>query len=89
MSRLLLAELARRPPLLPGRDVVAFTDIDSMQQRACGRQKQGAAFGHTKIQGESLLDAGGTGGLGVLLRGVHRPRSTTATTPRLSRYSPT
>jgi hypothetical protein len=58
VSRLLLAELARRTPLLPGRDVVAFTDIDSMQKRACGRQKQGAAFGHTKIQGKSLLVRG-------------------------------
>ena len=97
-----------------------------MQKRVYGHNKQGAAFGHTKIQGKSLLvrglnalaatistplaapviaatrlrggnaasargaasfateavahrprhrvhrDAGGAGGLGVLLRGVHR-----------------
>jgi Transposase DDE domain group 1 len=58
VSRLLLAELARRAPLLPGRDTVAFIDIDSMQKRVYGRKKQGAAFGHTKIQGKSLLVRG-------------------------------
>ena len=58
MSRLMLAELARRTPLLPGADVLAFLDIDSMQKRVYGRQKQGAAFGHTKIGGKSLLVRG-------------------------------
>jgi hypothetical protein len=58
VSRLVLAELAGRAPLLPGRDVLAFVDIDSMQKRVYGRQKQGAAFGHTKIQGKSLLVRG-------------------------------
>jgi hypothetical protein len=37
---------------------VAFIDIDSMQRRVYGRKKQGAAFGHTKIQGKSLLVRG-------------------------------
>jgi hypothetical protein len=50
VSRALLADLARRAPLLPGRDTVAFVDMDSMQKRVYGRQKQGAAFGQTKIQ---------------------------------------
>ncbi len=58
VSRLLLADLARRAPLLPGRDTVAFLDIDSMQKRVYGHQKQVAAFGHTKIQGKSLLVRG-------------------------------
>ena len=58
VNRLLLAELARRAPLLPGRDVLAFVDIDSMQKRVYGHSKQGAAFGHTKIQGKSLLVRG-------------------------------
>src|SRR6266550_6981454 len=31
VSRQLLAELARRAPLLPGRDTLAFVDIDAMQ----------------------------------------------------------
>src|SRR5579859_2420331 len=58
VNRLLLAELARQAPLLPGRDVLAFIDIDSMQKRVYGHAKQGAAFGHTKIQGKSLLVRG-------------------------------
>jgi hypothetical protein len=44
--------------VLPGKDAVAFVDIDSMQKRVYGHQKQGAAFGHTKIQGKSLLVCG-------------------------------
>jgi hypothetical protein len=44
-----------RAPLLPGADVLAFIDIDSTQKRACGHKKQGARFGHTKIQGKSVL----------------------------------
>jgi hypothetical protein len=55
---LLLGELARRAPLLPGRDTLAFVDIDAMQKRVYGRRKQGAGFGHTKIQGKSLLVRG-------------------------------
>src|SRR5262249_19873283 len=58
VSRLVLAELAHRTPLLPGADTLAFVDIDSMQKRVYGRRKQGAAFGHTKIQGKSLLVRG-------------------------------
>jgi hypothetical protein len=57
-GRLLLAELARRAPLLPGKDVLAFVDIDAQQKRVYGHKKQGAAFGHTKIQGKSLLVRG-------------------------------
>jgi Transposase DDE domain group 1 len=58
VNRLLLGELARRAPLLPGKDVLAFVDIDSQQKRVYGHHKQGAAFGHTKIQGKSLLVRG-------------------------------
>src|ERR1700733_14399484 len=58
VSRLLLADLARRAPLLPGKDTLAFIDIDSMQKRVYGHRKQGARFGHTKIQGKSLLVRG-------------------------------
>ena len=57
-GREFLAELARRAPLLPGADTLAFIDIDSMQKRVYGHQKQGAKFGHTKIQGKSLLVRG-------------------------------
>jgi hypothetical protein len=58
VNRLLLAELARRVPLLPGKDVLAFIDIDSQQKRVYGHKKQGAGFGHTKIQGKGLLVRG-------------------------------
>jgi hypothetical protein len=44
--------------LLAGKDVLAFIDIDSQQKRVYGHKKQGAAFGHTKIQGKSLLVRG-------------------------------
>jgi hypothetical protein len=56
--RLVLVELARRAPLLPGADVLAFVDVDSQQKRVYGHAKQGAAFGHTKIQGKGLLVRG-------------------------------
>ena len=45
-------------PLLPGADVLAFIDMDSMQKRVYGHAKQGAGFGHTKIQGKSLMIRG-------------------------------
>jgi hypothetical protein len=57
-ARQFLAELSRRAPLLPGAGTLAFIDIDSMQKRVYGHQKQGARFGHTKIQGKSLLVRG-------------------------------
>ena len=58
VNRQLLGELARRAPLLPGKDTLAFIDIDAMQKRTYGHRKQGAGFGHTKIQGKSLLVRG-------------------------------
>jgi hypothetical protein len=57
-GREFLIALAGRVPLLPGAGTLAFIDIDSMQKRVYGHQKQGARFGHTKIQGKSLLVRG-------------------------------
>lgn len=57
-GREFLTRLARQAPLLPGGDVLAFVDIDSTQKRVYGHRKQGAKFGHTKIQGKSLLIRG-------------------------------
>jgi hypothetical protein len=57
-GREFLAELARQAPLLPGAETLAFVDIDSMQKRVYGHAKQGARFGHTKIQGKSVLVRG-------------------------------
>ncbi|MFC0863223.1 IS1380 family transposase [Sphaerimonospora cavernae] len=58
VSRELLGRLAAHTPLLPGAGTVAFLDVDSMQKRTYGYNKQGAAFGHTKIQGKSVLVRG-------------------------------
>jgi hypothetical protein len=69
VHREFLAELAWRTPLLPGAGVLAFVDIDSMQKRVYGHAKQGAAFGHTKIQGKSLL----VRGLNVLAATISTP----------------
>lgn len=57
-GREFLVTLAGRAPLLPGAETLAFIDIDSMQKRVYGHKKQGARFGHTKIQGKSLLVRG-------------------------------
>ncbi|MFI7644425.1 IS1380 family transposase [Nonomuraea sp. NPDC049400] len=57
-ARKLLVNLASRTPLLPGADVLAFLDMDSMQRRTYGYAKQGSGFGHTKIQGKSVLVRG-------------------------------
>jgi hypothetical protein len=68
-GRELLARLARRAPLLPGADVLAFVDIDSTQKRVYGHKKEGARFGHTKIQGKSVL----VRGLNALIGAVSTP----------------
>ena len=64
-----LTALARRAPLLPGADVLAFVDIDSQQKRVYGHARQGAAFVPTKIQGKSLL----VRGLNVLAASICTP----------------
>jgi len=69
VNRLVLGELACRAPLLPGKDVLAFVDIDSQQKRVYGHKKQGAGFGHTKIQGKSVL----VRGLNALVATVSTP----------------
>src|SRR5437764_7216889 len=40
VSQVLLAELTRRAPLLPGRDVLAFVDIDSQQNVSTGTRSK-------------------------------------------------
>jgi Transposase DDE domain group 1 len=68
-GRELLARLSRQAPLLPGADVLAFVDIDSTQKRVYGHKKEGARFGHTKIQGKSVL----VRGLNALVAAVSTP----------------
>jgi hypothetical protein len=58
VARELLVGLCAHTPLLPGAEVVAFLDIDSTQKRIYGPAKQGAGFGHTKIQGKSVMVRG-------------------------------
>jgi len=68
-GRELLARLPALAPLLPGADVLAFVDIDSTQKRVYGHKKEGARFGHTKIQGKSVL----VRGLNALIGAVSTP----------------
>jgi Transposase DDE domain group 1 len=68
-GRELLAGLSRQAPLLPGGDVLAFIDIDSTQKRVYGHKKEGARFGHTKIQGKSVL----VRGLNALIAAISTP----------------
>jgi hypothetical protein len=70
-GREFLAALTGQAPVLPGAGTLAFIDIDSMQKRVYGHQKQGARFGHTKIQGKSLL----VRGLNALAATVSTPLS--------------
>jgi hypothetical protein len=69
VSRQMLIRLAAHTALLPGADVVAFLDVDSMQRRTYGYAKQGSGFGHAKIQGKSVM----VRGLNVLMSTVSTP----------------
>lgn len=58
VNRAMLARLATHTPLLRGADHLALLDVDSQQKRIYGPTKHGAGFGHTKIQGKSVLVRG-------------------------------
>jgi hypothetical protein len=70
-ARGFLLGLVRRTggKLLRGAGQLCFVDIDSMLRRVYGKRKQGAAFGHAKV-----------GGYSVLLRG-YNPLLATISTP--------
>lgn len=53
-----LSRLCERAELLPGADVRAFVDIDSLLRPVYGKAKQGASHGHTKIAGKQILRKG-------------------------------
>ena len=53
-----LAALCEHVDLLPGAEVRAFIDIDSLLRPVYGHAKQGASFGHTKIAGKQVLRKG-------------------------------
>jgi hypothetical protein len=56
--RRFLVALAGRTPLLTGITDRAYIDIDSLLRPVYGKARQGASFGHTKIQGKSILRRG-------------------------------
>jgi hypothetical protein len=66
VHRVMLVRLAGHTPLLPGADQLAYLDVDSSVKRIYGPAKQGAGFGHTKIQGKSVLVRGLSPLIGVL-----------------------
>jgi hypothetical protein len=53
-----LAGLCEQVNLLPGSDVRAFLDIDSLLRPVYGHAKQGASYGHTKVGGKQVLRKG-------------------------------
>jgi hypothetical protein len=53
-----LVALCGRVDLLPGAEVRAFLDIDSLLRPVYGHAKQGASYGHTKIAGKQVLRKG-------------------------------
>jgi Transposase DDE domain group 1 len=68
-----LVNLSGEAPLLADAGTLAFIDIDSTQKRVFGYQKQGARFGHTKIQGKSLLVKGLNALAGVISTPLSAP----------------
>ncbi len=53
-SRLLIS-LARRAPLLPGADTLAYVDVDDTVKPTFGYAKQGAGRGYTGVKGLNVL----------------------------------
>jgi Transposase DDE domain group 1 len=53
-----LRRLCERVELLPGADVRAFIDIDSLLRPVYGHAKQGASYGYSKIAGKQILRKG-------------------------------
>jgi hypothetical protein len=77
VHRRLLPGLARRAPLLPGKDVLAYLDVDACQRRVYGHKKQGAAFGPARVGSKVVT----VRGLNVLAAGIS---TRTATTPLIT-----
>ena len=77
VHRRLLPGLARRAPLLAGKDVLAYLDVDACQRRVYGHKKQGAAFGPARVGSKVVT----VRGLNVLAAGIS---TRTATTPLIT-----
>jgi hypothetical protein len=52
-----LTRLARRAPLLPGADQLAYLDVDDTMRATYGYAKQGAGYGYNKVKGINALIA--------------------------------
>ena len=58
VNRQLLADLATRAPLLPGKDVLAFLGIDSMQNGSTGSASRELGSGTPRSRGNRCWSAG-------------------------------
>jgi len=58
VNRELLAELARRAPLLPGAETLAFVDPGSMQRRVYGHKSRARRSGTPRSPGKRCWSAG-------------------------------
>ena len=58
VNRLLLGELARRAPLLPGKDVLAFVDIDAQQNASMGTRSRAPGSGIRRFRARACWCAG-------------------------------
>lgn len=70
VNRLLPGELARRAPLLPGKDTLVFIDIDAMLKRVYGLQKQGAPRSGTPRSRARACWSGNDRKVGCVKRGL-------------------
>ena len=87
VHREFLAELARRTPLLPGADVLAFLDTDSQQKRVYGHAKQGAAFSGRCSSGHMPAWAPAAGLPRSVISAMRAPARATAAATRNARAS--
>jgi hypothetical protein len=58
VHRLVLAELARRAPLLPGRETLAFIDFDSQQNASTGARSRARRSGIPRSRARACWSAG-------------------------------
>ncbi len=52
-SRLLVGLAAALPRLLTGTEAMAFVDVEDTVRQVHGYQKQGAAYGYSKVKGRN------------------------------------
>lgn len=55
VAEVLLSRLVGAAPLLPGRETIAFVDLDDTVRQVHGYAKQGAGYGYTGVNGLNAL----------------------------------